>query len=152
MPEIAGPTHRYLEASPGCWKLYGEVLSLEYGDRTYWGSHRLTVDTYAVQHPGRPSAQSVRSVAIHLISLCLVLERDATPEYALRVIRAATAASEGLRWLDPPSSLGETTVADVHGAADAADHGRRVRMWADAAWSAWAAHHRTIRAWIPKGV
>lgn len=46
--EIQGPTHRYLESSPGCWAAYGEVLAREYSDPAYFQVHRLTVDAYAV--------------------------------------------------------------------------------------------------------
>ena len=35
--------------------------------------HRLSVDTYAVQHPGVPERRSIQSVAVHLMCLCLVL-------------------------------------------------------------------------------
>ena len=80
VPEIEGPTHRYLGASPGCWAVYGEVLEKEYGDYLrYAPVHRLTVDAYAAQHPGVPSPQSIQSVAVHLIRLHLVLERGLRP-------------------------------------------------------------------------
>ncbi len=69
-----GPTHRYMESSPGCWALYGEVVAREYLDFLAYGAlHRLTVDTYAAQHPGLLSPQSIQSVALHLMSLSLVL-------------------------------------------------------------------------------
>lgn len=150
VPAIDGPTHRYMESSPGCWQFYGEVLAREYSDPTFWASHRLTVDTYAVQHPGRPSAQSIQSVAVHLISLSLLLEQKAAPEYAIRAIRAAAAVSERFRWLPPPSSMGSMTVVNVRVACDAESHAARVRAWAEAAWSAWSQHHQTIRSWIPE--
>jgi hypothetical protein len=151
VPAIDGPTHRYMESSPGCWQLYGEVLAREYSDLAFWASHRLTVDTYAVQHPGRPSLQTIQSVAVHLISLCLLLEQKATPEYAIRAMRAAAAVSERFKWLPPPSSMGGMTVVNVHGARDAESHAKRVRAWAEAAWSAWSQHHQTVRSWIPEG-
>ncbi len=151
VPAMDGPTHRYMESSPGCWQLYGEILAREYSDQAFWASHRLTVDTYAVQHPGRPSPQTIQSVAVHLISLFLVLEQEATPEHALRAIRAAAAVSERFEWLQPPSSMGGVTVANVHGAHSAVSHAKRVRAWAEAAWSAWSPHHQAIRAWIPEG-
>ena len=44
---IDGPTHRYMESSPGCWPLYGEVLAREYGDSAFWASHRLTYNLAA---------------------------------------------------------------------------------------------------------
>jgi hypothetical protein len=48
---------------------------MEYGPLDYPDVHRLTVDTYAVQHPGRPTPQTIQSVTVHLISLSCVLER-----------------------------------------------------------------------------
>src|SRR4051812_1460015 len=73
-PEMEGPIHRYMESSPACWATYGEVLALEYSNPAYAENYRFGVDAYAVQHPGRPSPQSIQSVAVHLIRLCLLLE------------------------------------------------------------------------------
>src|SRR5678816_4348633 len=50
VPQMDGPTHRYMDSSPGCWHVYGEVLAREYGDQAFRVAHRLTVDSYAVQH------------------------------------------------------------------------------------------------------
>jgi len=147
---VEGPTHRYMESSPGCWQLYGEVLAREYSDRAFWISHRLTVDAYAVQHPGQPSPQSIQSVAVHLISLHLLLDRKVAPGYAIRAIRAAVTVSGRFTWLPPPASMGAVTVVDVHAARDAPDHADRVRAWAAAAWLAWSPYHATIRSWTPQ--
>ena len=78
-----------MESSPGCWAAFGEVLALEYSEASYARAHRLSVDAYAVQHPGRPSPQSVQSVALHLISLCLILEQGLDFGEATDAIRAA---------------------------------------------------------------
>src|SRR5690606_31620011 len=88
-PVIDGPTHRYMLCSPGCWACYGEVLAREYDDVLYWRVHGMTVDTYAVQHPGDGSPQAVRSVALHLISLCAVLERHFEPQETVALLRTA---------------------------------------------------------------
>ena len=149
VPQMDGPTHRYMESSPGCWHVYGKVLSREYSDPAFGVLHRLTVDSYAVQHPGRPGAQAIRSVCVHLISLCLVLERGLALAYATRVMGATTRTKERFFWLTPPKSLGEVTVSDVAEVATPFEHEKRVRAWAQAAWSAWAEHHATVRAWVP---
>jgi Family of unknown function (DUF5946) len=149
VPQVSGPTHRYMESSPGCWHIYGEILLREYSDRSFAALHRLTVDSYAVQHPGRPSAQTVQSVCLHLISLHLVIERGVAPAFATRVMEAAARAKERFVWLPPPTSLGAVTVADVAGMETPAQHAERVRAWAEAAWSAWAEHHATVRGWAP---
>jgi len=147
VPRVDGPTHRYLESSPGCWQVYGDLLAREYSDPSFGGLHRLTVDSYAVQHPGRPSAQTIQSVCLHLISLHLVLERGLATSYATRVMGAAGRMKERFVWLAPPASRGAVTVAEVCGAATPAQHEARVRAWASAAWLAWTAHHAVVRTW-----
>lgn len=147
VPEEKGPTHPYMESSPGCWRIYGEVLSREYGDLAYAGLHQLTVDSYAVQHPGRPSPQTIQSVCLHLVSLHLVLERQVTVGYAKRIMGAGSKVKDRFHWLAPPTSLGSVTVADVARVAAPHEHEEAVRAWAASAWSAWAKHHAAVRGW-----
>jgi len=139
-----------MESSPGCWQVYGLVLAREYSDRAYQPTHRLTVDAYAVQHPGRPTPQSIQSVCVHLMSLCLLVEQGADPTYATRVMGRAVHPKGRFAWLSPPRSLGEITVVDVAAASTPLAHGTAVRAWAQSAWSAWAAHHGPIRAWLAR--
>ena len=144
VPDIDGPTHRYIGASPGCWAMFGEVLAREYSDTRYFAVHRSTVDTYAVQHPGRPSRQSIQSVAVHLVALCVVLERGYEAARATEAIRRALARRAMFTWLEPPASPGAVTILDVHSEQDAAAHCCRVQLWAR---SVWEAHHETVRRW-----
>ena len=147
-PDVDGPTHRYLGASPGCWACFGDVLAREYSDLAYYAVHRLTVDAYALQHPGKPALQTIRSVALHGITLCAVFERGVTLSQAGQVIGQASQKKDRFVWLPPPASPGPLTVADVLPAGDAEDHARRVRAWATAVWQAWAEHHPTFRQWL----
>ena len=64
---VEGPTHKYMLSSSGCWKAYGELLAREYENPMLFGAvHRLTVDAYALQHPGDPSDRRARqSVWVH---------------------------------------------------------------------------------------
>ncbi len=145
--DVAGPSHPYIGAATGCWALYGEVLAREYGELRYPEVHRLTVDAYAAQHPGVPSRRSIQSVAVHLVSLHLVLERGFNGARATAAIRRVLAARPTLVWLEPPARLGAGTVADIVAARTAAEHESRVRRWAAAVWTAWAPHHGTVRGW-----
>ena len=140
-----------MESSPACWAAYGEVLAREYSDPAYFAVHRLSVDAYAVQHPGKPSPQTIQSVAVHLIRLCLLLERGLPMERANDAMLAASEREEGFVWLTPPASRGAVTVADVKDASDVEEHLRQVRAWADSAWQAWHSHYATIRSWLPAG-
>lgn len=141
-----GPTHRYIESSPACWALYGELLAREFSDPLYFTAHRLSVDTYAVQHPGRESRQSTQSVAVHLMSLYAVLEGGLSPSAVTPLLDGFVKAG-GYAWLTPPAFRGRLTVAHVLGARDAVEHGRRVTEWARDAWAAWQPHHGTIARW-----
>ena len=149
-PDTDGPTHRYMESSPGCWACYGEVLAREYGDYRYARAHRLTVDAYAVQHPGRPAPRSIQSVALHLMSLCAILEKGRDHQTATELLQRGSGRKELFRWLEPPASRGRITVLDVHQAGDAEEHAAAVREWAGSAWSAWSGHHEVIRGWLSR--
>jgi hypothetical protein len=56
-----------------------ELLAREFSMPSYARFHSLTVDAYTVQHPGVPDRRSIQSVAVHSMSLCLVIERWIAP-------------------------------------------------------------------------
>jgi len=147
VPDIDGPVHEYMESAPGCWSAFGDVLAMEFGDFRYPECHRLTVDTYAVQHPGTPSRRSIQSVGGHLISLHLMLERGLDSVTATRALRRAVSRASMFSWLTPPASQGPLTILDVREATDLDRHQALVRRWAETTWQAWAPHHATVRAW-----
>ncbi len=148
-PEIDGPVHPYMKSSPGCWATFGEVLSREYSDPEYFSVHRLTVDSYAVQHPGSKDRQSIQSVALHLIRLCMFLERDLVAEKANDVMLEAGKYKHTFIWLAPPPFMGEITCADVAKTTTKDMHKKLVLEWARSSWDAWSSHHDTIRSWLP---
>ena len=149
-PDIEGPVHRYMTSSPGCWAVYGEILAREYSDPGYFSVHRLTVDAYAVQHPGSDDRQSIHSVGLHLVRLCLFIEYGLRAENANAAMLEAGKNKERFFRLRPPGSLGDITVAYVEDAINSEDHCNRVRAWARSAWEAWSPHHETVRSWVPK--
>ncbi len=143
-PDIEGATHRYMESSAGCWAACGEVLAREFSSPAYFEIHRLTVDTYAVQHPGQPSPQSIKSVGYHLIRLCLLLERGLKMERANEAMLTITKTKKHFTWLAPPSSRGSITVANVCATSSAERHRQLVKLWAASVWAAWSPHHSVI--------
>jgi hypothetical protein len=144
---VDGPTHAYMQSTPGCWAAYGRVLAREYEDQRYFEVHRLTVDAYAVQHPGVPSRQSIQSVGIHLVRLCLFLEHRLSQDVANEAMLRAARNKALYRWLEPPRDLGALTVADIEATVDVDSHKRQVRAWASQMWQVWSSHHTTIRVW-----
>lgn len=126
--------------------MYGDVLAREYASPVLMRVHRLTVDAYAVQHPGVPERRSIQSVWVHLAGLYLTVERGLSHDFARRVIGALTGEAERLAWLLPPDGLGAITVADVARATDTGAHEEEVHRWARSAWAAWHPHHQAVAA------
>ena len=146
-PRVEGPVHPYMESSPGCWAAYGELLAREYGDPSVADVHRLSVDAYAVQHPGTPSPQSLQSVNLHLVRLLLQLRRGLPPERANDAMLALARHKRSFTWLEPPVSRGEVTIADVLPRAQSGHHREAVRDWANSALAAWSAHQPIVDRW-----
>lgn len=155
VPEVQGPTHPYMRASPGCRQMYGEIGAREFGVSGYPAVHWHHVDCYAVQHPGcaEHDRRQRQSVAVHLTSLCLLLELGIPAERAsalrARMSQMVLPRIGRADWphLAPPASLGAVTVVDVHAATDHAHYVSLVEQWKSAAWMAWAGHHEMVHAW-----
>ncbi len=148
LPEINGPTHRYMEGSSACFDLFGKVLAAEYSDALLFRVHRLTVDTYAVQHPGSgQSRQQIQSVGLHLARLYIQMASERSPEETNDVMLGFAIQKASLEWLTPPAKF-RVTVADVAPFAGGARHAETVRTWADATWEDWSEHHGYIRDWV----
>jgi len=148
VPDVDVPGHRTIGCSPGCWAMFGEVLAREYSDFRYARAHRLTVDAYAIQHPGTPSPHAIASVALHLIRLHWVLDLGWDSERATKAMQhAAEHHKKNFVWLDPPAARGTISVRSVHEASSPEEHVERVRAWAEDTWQAWSEHHDTVRSW-----
>ncbi|HEX2586330.1 MAG TPA: DUF5946 family protein [Steroidobacteraceae bacterium] len=147
LPEVEGPSHRYMHSSPACWQAFGQILEREYSRPELFEVHRLCVDSYAVQHPGSTSRQAIQSVGLHLVRLCWFLERGLSATDANDALLNATKHKADMTWLKPPESLGDVNVKVVLAAEGVEQHKAAVRAWADSAWKAWSSHHDVIRRW-----
>jgi hypothetical protein len=137
-------------ASPSCWALYGDLLARQYEDPAHGTHLRPAVDAYAVQHPGVPERRSIHSVCFHLMRLCLVVERGADPRRTAGLAPQLFVVYADFRWLEPPSPNGRLTVADALAARDADANAAAILAWAEDVWSAWSAHHETVRGWLDR--
>ncbi|MFQ5752730.1 MAG: DUF5946 family protein [bacterium] len=146
-PKKCGPTHPYIGSSPGCWAAFGEVTAKECTLYQYPSIHRLTVDTYAVQHPGVPSEKAIRSVGIHLSALHLYFEEHFKLDSITKWMGQFLSKEPPFFWLDPPQNLGKITILDVAKASFFDEHVEVVHNWSTSVWEAWAPHHKIVRRW-----
>ncbi|NOU20039.1 MAG: hypothetical protein HOO91_20975 [Bacteroidales bacterium] len=151
-PDIEGPVHRYMVSSPGCWKLFGEILELEYSNPEYMVNHRITVDAFAVQHYGKPSPQAIHSVNLHLASMYLIYGRGFDVKLADKGLTTLAKYKSELFWLDPPENVGEITVADILKVQTADEHCKLVFDWGNSVWKAWSNHQNTVKEFVERHI
>ncbi len=138
-----GFTHEYIESTPGCWDAYTKVLVREYEHYAVLSDiHRLTVDTYAVQHPGKPGRKSTQSVIGHLVSMYFVLEKNYSGDQAREQIKLFLQRNLALKWLEPPDFDGTLTVSDVLTARSDDEHILLVKKWATSVFDKWYSKYK----------
>src|SRR5262245_47258121 len=117
-PPSAGPTHRYIGASAGCWALYAALCAGQQPDAELVEASRvsrrlpsradrasdasiaaLMVDAYAARHHGVPSPQAVQSVAVHLLVLHGVCRRGQRAAQAHWIRHRALRTRRIFHWL-----------------------------------------------------
>ncbi|MEO1238837.1 MAG: DUF5946 family protein [Pseudomonadota bacterium] len=150
LPHIEGPTHAYMAGSAACFAAFNRVLATEYADRSLLKTHRLTVDTYAVQHPGaQATRREIQSMGLHLARLYVQLRAPKSPKETNDVMLGFSKHKSTLKALVAPYRF-TMTIADVAPHAGTSRRAARVRAWAGATWADWAGQHDYIRGWVAK--
>jgi len=131
-----------------CLKLFEEVLAKEFSDHRYMKEHRLTVDTYALQHPDK-YMKSAKSFAAHLTGIyAAIFSED-----------KSTIDRDVQRWLSNPVQIsrpeapapkqrGSLTIGHLHASDGPDQHLIRVREWAESTWMAWQEFETVAKDWI----
>jgi Family of unknown function (DUF5946) len=148
LPELDAPTPVDVSTSPACWALYGRLLVAEYSQAPSPRLHQLTVDSYGAQHPGIRQDRSDRSLGLHLIGLCLLIERGASAQQTSKLVVQILERLPSFGELNAPTPNGIITVSDVAAARSPDEHARVIEQWAKSVWDAWSPHHAAVRAWI----
>lgn len=133
-------------SSPACWEAFNVLLEREYSNPELMGIHRLTVDSWAVQHPGDGSRRAIQSVGLHLARLWVQLEGGLSGEASNAAMLAFAERKAELPEL-PPRAHYRITVADVIAELSRDNHEELVRRWAWSTWEDWADQHDFIEAW-----
>ena len=144
---VNGPTHAYMLSSPACWAAFGAVLEREYSNPELMGIHRITVDTWAVQHPGDGSRRAIQSVGLHLARLMIQLEEGLSGERAHSAMLDFASRKAELPELPRRDSY-RMSIADVVGAVELHSHRQAVLRWAESTWHDWSDQHDFIRGWV----
>ena len=138
-----------MTSSAACWAAFNAVLAREYSTPQLMPIHRLSVDAWAVQHPGDGSRRAIQSVGLHLTRLMVQIEQGLSEKAANDAMLAFAARKSELPAL-PPRAHYSVTVADVVDAIDVESHRAAVRRWAESTWGDWADQHAFIRQWAQR--
>lgn len=145
---LDGPTHAYMLSSAACFAAFNQLLAEEFSNAALMSIHRLTVDTWAVQHPGlQDDRRAVQSVGLHLARLYMQLEHPRPPKETNAVMLDFARHKKTLVPLTPAGTF-RITARDVAPFAGTAHHIPKVREWAEATWEDWSDHHETVRTWV----
>jgi uncharacterized protein DUF5946 len=136
-------------ASPECWSLFTEILGAEFGNAVLFGQvHQLTVDSYAVQHPG--GRHPDKSVAVHLSGMHLMLDRGVAPTTATRLLQRLADSRPDWPHFPPPENRGFLTIGDVVRSGSLEAHVESVRKWAREVWGTWAPRHAEVARFVAR--
>jgi len=139
------PYDGYFNASDECWSLFTEVIGREFSNAVLFGQvHHLTVEAYAVQHPG--GLHPDKSIDIHLAGLYLMMERNVAPSDVAPCMQKLAERVRDWPHLDPPPpDAWKQTIFDV---AMADDHVAAVREWSAGVWAAWSSQRDRVVALV----
>jgi len=135
----------------GCQAIFEELLARDFGNVLYFRSHRMLVDTYALQHPERYCA-SAKSLAAHLTGLCWLLEHGGSRAVGGEALRRWLNGKPEIEKPELPALRGELTIAGTIATRDPESYGRAVEAWARSTWQAYAPLHPLARRWIDAAV
>lgn len=137
------------QGKAGCLQLFEEILAREFSDYRYGKIHRLTVDSYSLQHP-QAYMRSGKSFAAHLTGMCAALEYEDPPAVNRAVQKWLSSNPKIDKPLHLPDQRGNLTIRYIHCASNVEEHTQRVREWARDVWRAWSEHHELARGLISK--
>ncbi len=143
-PETSGATHKYMLSTAGCWSAYGDLLVREYENPVLFGAvHRLTVDAYALQHPGDVSdRRAIQSVWVHYAALHLAFEKK-RPLADIPPVMQKLAGGSFPPLPTIPAGFAVTHADVIAGPVD--NHAALVRDWARCAYDAWSALSQPVK-------
>lgn len=146
LPTSDGPVHRYMDSSAACWAIFNALQNPEQ-PLEFAAFNALIVDAYAVQHPGVPtSPQAINSVAVHLMTLHGILEKNFKIDQAIWLRQrpgrpGSIDRHSRFHWLTPPSFASCLTVADVTAGETPHERSSLVEAWVRDVWKIWSELH-----------
>lgn len=108
------------DSADQCKQLFEAILAKEFSNYRYGRVHRLTVDTFSLQHPDSYLASAI-SFAAHLTGVCCEMEYEDNADLLRRLQRWLSSRPK----LEKPGvlvNLGQLTITHIVAAKDGPEH------------------------------
>lgn len=135
-------------AAAECVEAFRALLAASYQDASRRSHHQLLVDAYTAQHGGGASRVEAQSVAVCLMTLLLMVERDEDPASGPELHRRMAESGTAFETLAPPRFDGSGPTAAAVLAATDAEYPGALRRWAVEVWSAWTPQREVVLGWL----
>lgn len=137
---------RVVGGTSGCRSIFDQMMKQDFFGEPNRRLHHLVHNAYVLQHPGSRSNQSV---AIHLTSMCWLLEAQGRPAWDLLPASVLTRLSmqDSLPKLHIGNPAVNLNILHVWGHRPE-EYPDRVESWANAVWQSWSPYHDQARDWL----
>ena len=130
-----------------CRALFEAMLARDFSDPLFFGSHRLFVDAYCLQHP-ELHCVSAKSLAAHLAGICQIIEQGTSEATGDPALRRLLDGNVKLEKPPLPAGRGALTLANLANIDDPVPWREAVRRWAECVWAAYAELQPFARRWL----
>lgn len=152
MEGICSGCGRWVEGGKeGCRARFEELVGRDFGNPLFFAVHRQFVDTYCLQHPDE-FCVSAKSLAAHLVGLCLILEHGISAATGSARLRRGLNGSSVIEKPPLPAARGSITLGDLETIEDPAAWREAVQGWAESTWEAYRHLHQLARSWATSGL
>ncbi|HVB33837.1 MAG TPA: DUF5946 family protein [Patescibacteria group bacterium] len=133
-----------------CLRLLDELSERTRAEKSYAQAHLFSVDAHALQHP---ELHGRLNNPVHLLSLCLMLERGSSAAAGSRKPAVEKFLALGRQWPPleaPPAGYRGILTAKSVLEASAAERALVAREWAEEVWQVWQPHHPWTRRMLDR--
>lgn len=132
-----------------CRADFERLLARDFSDSNFFRTHRLFVDTYALQHPDQ-FCISAKSFAAHLMDLCAILQRGANAAIGHEPLQKWLNGANTIEKPPIPPWRGQLNLGDLADLDNPETWSVALGKWAESTWAAYGELHPWTQQFLNK--
>ena len=130
-----------------CQAIFHAFVARDFSEALYFRTHRMLVDTYALQHPDTYCI-SAKSLAAHLAGLCWFMHNEGGRALGPESLHRWLSGRTDLIKPSLPAARGVLTIGDIDPGAEPDEYAAAVERWARSTWAAYQPLHSVAERWL----